>query len=75
MGLVKCKDCEYFIKNKGCGLYYPIAKCSGELAIECQDFITKADWEKLYRKFKKRESLITGGVVDLSKICSRGDKP
>ena len=45
----KCKDCAHFIntlKIQGCGLCYPPAKCSGNLEIDCEDFITPADEEK-----------------------------
>jgi len=42
----KCKNCGRFERGKGCTTCYPPAKCSGELAIECEDFITPADEEK-----------------------------
>lgn len=55
--MVKCKDCGHFIstlKTQGCGLYDPPAKCSGNLEIECEDFITPeaeaARQEKLWGK-------------------------
>ena len=59
--MVKCKNCAHFIstlKIQGCGLNYPPAKCSGELAIECKDFISPADeekrQEKLFKKYKNK---------------------
>jgi len=69
----KCKNCAYFIKAirvQGCGLYYPTAKCSGNLEIECEDFITpeaeKARQEKLLSK--KNQSILTR----MKKMFKRG---
>lgn len=36
---VKCKDCKYYVDQMGCGTYYPPAKCDGEIARECDDFV------------------------------------
>jgi len=49
----KCKNCGRFERGKGCTACYPPAKCSGELAIECKDFISKKAYkiqqEKLWK--------------------------
>jgi hypothetical protein len=55
--MVKCKNCAHFIstlKIQGCGLCYPVAKCSGNLEIDCEDFITPADEEKRQEKLFKK---------------------
>ena len=49
----KCRDCAHFIstlKTQGCGLDYPPAKCSGNLTIECEDFITPEAEEARQKK-------------------------
>ena len=54
----KCKNCGRFERGKGCTACYPPAKCSGNLEIECEDFITPADeekrQEKLFKKYKNK---------------------
>ena len=55
----KCKKCGHFERGKGCTICYPPAKCSGNLEIECKDFITPEQeekrQEKLFKNFRKAE--------------------
>jgi len=70
--MVKCKDCGHFIstlKTQGCGLNYPVAKCSGNLEIDCEDFITpeaeKTRQEKLFSKLPIIETPATDELIEL----------
>ena len=49
----KCKNCGRFERGNGCTACYPPAKCSGNLEIECEDFITPADEEKGKKSYSK----------------------